>query len=97
MDFVEGKEPVAVATIVDERRLKRRFDPCYLGQVDIARQLAAGLGFKVEFLDFVSVHDHDPGFFRVGRIDKHFLWHVVRSHDNANGARGALLSGWRDY
>src|SRR3546814_644740 len=31
MDFAEGQETVAVATIIDERRLKRRFDPGDLG------------------------------------------------------------------
>ena len=31
MDFAEGEKAVAVAAIVDERRLKRRFDPRNLG------------------------------------------------------------------
>src|ERR1700755_2545831 len=32
-------------------------------------------GFKVELLDAVAAqHDH-PGFFRMGRVDKHFVGH----------------------
>ena len=31
MDFAEGQEAVAIAAIIDERRLKRRFDPRNLG------------------------------------------------------------------
>ncbi len=31
MDFAEGEEAVAVAAIIDERRLKRRFDAGHLG------------------------------------------------------------------
>ena len=31
MDFREGEEAVAVAAVIDERRLQRRFDPGNLG------------------------------------------------------------------
>ena len=31
VDFVEGQEAVAVATVLHERRLQRRFDPHDLG------------------------------------------------------------------
>ena len=31
VDFREGEEPVAVSAVVDERRLKRGFDPGNLG------------------------------------------------------------------
>ena len=31
MDFGERQEAVAVAAVLDERRLQRRFDPRYLG------------------------------------------------------------------
>ncbi len=31
VNFAEGQEPVAVSPIIDERRLKRRFDPSDLG------------------------------------------------------------------
>ena len=31
MDFAEGEKAVAVAAIIDERRLERRFDPGDLG------------------------------------------------------------------
>src|SRR5262249_15334583 len=41
MDFAEGKEAMAVAAIFDESGLEGRFDPCDLGEVDIAAQLLA--------------------------------------------------------
>ena len=31
VDFAEGQEAVAIAAIIDERRLERRFDPGDLG------------------------------------------------------------------
>src|SRR3546814_13763878 len=36
MDFAERQESVAVATVIDERRLERRLDACHLGEIDIA-------------------------------------------------------------
>src|SRR6516162_10718126 len=41
MDFAEGEEAVAVAAVLDEGRLKRRLNPRYLGEIDVAAQLAA--------------------------------------------------------
>jgi hypothetical protein len=66
---------VAIAAVVDKGRLKRRLDPRYLGKVDVPGKLSAAFCFKIEFLDLVSVNHHDAGFFRVGGINKHFLWH----------------------
>ena len=39
MDFAEGEEAVAIAAIVDESGLKRRFDAGYLGEVDVSADL----------------------------------------------------------
>src|SRR3546814_3707271 len=39
MDFAERQESVAVATVIDERRLERRLDACHLGEIDIAFEL----------------------------------------------------------
>ena len=36
MDFGEGEEAVAVAAVIDERRLQRRLDPRYLGEIDVS-------------------------------------------------------------
>src|SRR5204862_4344180 len=41
MDFAEGEEAVAIATIFDEGRLQRGFYPRDLREVDIAAQLFA--------------------------------------------------------
>ena len=35
MDFGEGQEAVAVAAVIDERRLQRRFDARDLGEIDV--------------------------------------------------------------
>jgi len=42
VNFGKGEETVAIAAVVDEGRLQGRFDPRYLGEVDVAAQLAAG-------------------------------------------------------
>ena len=66
---------MAVAAIFDERRLKRRFDPRHLGEIDVPAKLSPVSGFEVEFLDLLAAHHHDPGLFRVGGIDKHLVCH----------------------
>ena len=80
VDCREGGETVPVAAVIEESRLQRRVDPGYLGEIDVASKLALVFGFKIEFLDLVSIHDHDTRLFRVGGIDKHFLGHCVHSH-----------------
>ena len=69
MDFAEGEEAVAIAAIVDERRLQRRFDAGHLGEIDITFELLVLRGFEIKFLDPVSLGDGDPGFLRVARVD----------------------------
>ena len=89
-----------VSAIVHEGRLQRRFDPRYLGEVDVPRKLAFVDGFKIELLDLVSVdHDH-ASFLGVGGIDKHLLDHDVPLHrrngpgpERAPGGR-AVGHGW---
>ncbi|KZB97346.1 hypothetical protein AU375_06462 [Methylobacterium radiotolerans] len=76
MDLVEGQEAVAVAAILDERRLERRLNPGDLGEVDVAAQLAPVGGFEVELLDPRPVDRDDPGLLRVHRVDQHFVGHV---------------------
>ena len=73
MDFGEGEEAVAVAAVIDERRLQRRLDPGYLGEIDVSSELLAVGRLEIELLNPVATqHDH-PGFFRMGRIDEHFV------------------------
>ena len=62
---------MAVAAIVDEGCLERRFDPRHLGEIDVALQLLALSAFVVEFLDSVAAHHHDPGFLGMRGVDKH--------------------------
>ena len=77
MDFREGQEPVAVAAVVDERRLQRRLDPGDLGEIDVAGELPLVQRLEVELIDTGSVHHHHAGLFRVGGVDQHFLCHGV--------------------
>jgi len=41
MDFAERQKSVAIAAVLDERRLQRRFDTCDLGEMDVAAKLLA--------------------------------------------------------
>ena len=75
VDLAEGEEAVAVAAILDERRLQARFDPDDLGEVDVALELLLRGCLDVVIFEPVTVqHDH-AGFFRVGRVDQHAFGH----------------------
>jgi len=76
---------VAVAAIIDERRLQRRLYARDLGEVDIALELLVLGRFEVELLDPVTFDDRDPGFFPVARIDQHTHCHSLFS--GAGGRR----------
>jgi len=80
MDFAEGEEAVAVAAIFDESGLERGFDSCDLGEVDITAQLLAVGGLEIKFLDAIAADHDNPGLFRVGSIDQHFVGHFA-THD----------------
>ena len=90
---------MTVPTIIHKGRLKRRLNPCYFCKIDVASKLAFVFGFKVKFLNLVSVHHHNAGLFRVGGIDKHFLGHVFQLHAGSprdlerSGITGSCLSG----
>jgi len=75
MDFTEGEETVTIPAVIDERRLERRFDPGYFGEIDITLELLVLLGLEIEFLDPVTLGDRDPGFLRVARVDQHAHGH----------------------
>jgi hypothetical protein len=100
MDFAEGQEAVAIAAILDERRLQRRFDPCYLREIDIAFERASARNLDVKFFQLLSVDHRNPGFFRVGGVDQHNLGHRMetpqrakrRSHSLRAAARNSLNS-----
>ena len=75
VDFAEGQEAVAVAAIFDEGRLQRRLYARDLGEVDVAAQLLALGGLEIKFFDAIAADHNDPGLFRVGGIDQHFVGH----------------------
>ncbi len=54
MDFGEGEEAVPVAAIVDEGGLQGRFDPGYLGKVDVSSELLAVCRLEIELLNPVA-------------------------------------------
>ena len=103
MDFAEGEEAVPVAAEIDESRLQRRFDPGYLGEIDVALDLLVIGRFKVEFLNPVAFEHRHPGFFLVARIDEHARSHyefskraAARAEPKARpakGRRGNLRNG----
>ena len=80
MDFAEGEEAVAVTAIFDEGGLQRRLYARDLGEVDIAAQLLALGGLEIKFFDAIAADHNDPGLFRVGSIDQHFVGHFG-THD----------------
>src|SRR3546814_2404608 len=57
MDLREGQEAVAVAAVLDEGCLERRFDPGDPGEVDVTLELLLGGGLEVEVLEAVPVED----------------------------------------
>ena len=79
MDFAEGEEAVAIAAVIDERRLQRRFDPRHLGKIDIPLELLALGAFEIKFLDPGSVDDGHAGFFPVACVDQHTRCHLYIS------------------
>ncbi len=70
---------MSVAAILNERRLKRRFDADDLREIDIALEGLAARGFEVEFFKSRSIDHNDPGFFRVTCVDEHARWPWARS------------------
>ena len=75
MDFAEGQETVTVAAIFDKGGLQRRLYARDLGEVDVSTQLFALGGLEIKFFDAIAAHHHNPGFFRMGGIDQHFVGH----------------------
>ena len=69
MDFREGEEAVTVTAIIDESRLQRRFDPRYLGEIDISLELLPFGRLKVKLLNPVPLDDGHAGFLPVACVD----------------------------
>jgi hypothetical protein len=92
MDFAEGEKAVAVAAVLDEGRLQRRLYPRDLGEIDVAAQLFALGGLEIKLFDAIAADHDNPGLFRVGSIDQHFVGHFG-THDGGGrvqpGARVA--------
>src|SRR5947209_19537941 len=103
MDFRERQEAVAIAAVVDEGGLERRLYARDLGEIDVAAQLAAARGFKVELLDPIAAQHRHPGLLRMGGVDEHFIGHetvswrrarVCRASTEARGAPNLGLNEW---
>jgi hypothetical protein len=75
VNFAEGEKAVAVSAVFDEGRLERRFYPRDLGEVDIAAQLLALGGLEIKLFDAIAADHDNPGLFRMGGIDQHFVGH----------------------
>ncbi len=92
MDFAEGKEAVAVAAIFDEGGLQRRLYARDLGEVDVAAQLFALGGLEIKFFDAIAADHDDPGLFRVGGIDQHFVGHFGTLDGGGRVSRQARIA-----
>ena len=78
MDFAEGEEAVAIATVVDEGRLQGGLYTRDFGEVDVAAERLASGRFVVEFLYPAVPQHHDPSLLGMRGIDEHFvLFHLV--------------------
>ena len=77
MDFAEGEEAVTIATIFDEGGLQRRLYARDFGEIDVAAQLLALGGLEIKLFDAIAFDHDNPGLFRVGGIDQHFVGHFV--------------------
>jgi hypothetical protein len=98
MDFGKREEAVAVAAVIHEGGLQRRFDPRHLRQIDISRKLPLAQRLEVELLDLGSVNHDNPGLLGVRGIDKHLLCHVVLARRPPGAcARGASRIGRLRY
>jgi hypothetical protein len=75
VDFAEGQKAMAVAAIFNEGGLQRRLYARDLGEIDISTQLFALGGLEVKLFDTIATDHNDPGLFRVGGIDQHFVGH----------------------
>ena len=75
VDFAEGQKAVTVAAIFDEGGLQRRLYAGDLGEIDVAAQLFALGGLEIKLFDAIAADHDDPGLFRVGSIDQHFVGH----------------------
>ena len=75
MNFAERQEAVAIAAVIDEGGLQRRLDARYFRQIDVAAELLALRGFKVEFFDAIAAQNDHPGLLGMGRVDEHFVGH----------------------
>lgn len=92
MDFAESEKAVAVATVFDEGGLQRRFDARDLGEVDIAAELLALRSLEIKFFDAIAANHDNPGLFRVGRIDQHFVWHLEAHGGGRRAGRQARIA-----
>jgi hypothetical protein len=77
MDFAEGQKAVAIATIFNEGGLQRGLYARDLGEIDISAQLFALGGLEIKLFDTIAADHNDPGLFRVGSIDQHFVGHFL--------------------
>jgi len=75
MNFAEGEKAVPVAAIFDEGGLQRRLYARDLGEIDVSTKLFALGGLEVKLFDSIAADHNDPGLFRVGGVDQHFVGH----------------------
>jgi hypothetical protein len=75
VDFAEGQKTVTIAAIFDEGGLQRRLYARNFGEIDVAAKLLALGGLEIKLFDAIAADHNDPGLFRVGGVDQHFVGH----------------------
>ncbi len=88
-NFLERQEAVAIAAVLDERRLQRGLEPRDPALVDVRLLLFLGRLFDVDVVQVLAVDDRDAQFFRLRRIDEHAL------HCSSVLARIRATAPWR--
>jgi hypothetical protein len=92
MDFAEGQEAMTVAAIFDEGGLQRRLYAGDLGEIDVSTQLFALGGLEVKLFDTIAADHNDPGLFRVGGVDQHFVGHFGTHDGGGRVSRRACVA-----
>ena len=88
-DFLEGKETMPLAAVIDERGLEAGFDAGDDTLVDIAFALLFAGGFDVEIDQFLTVDNSDAQLFGLRRVEQH-AFHFWLSRAQSDTGRAQL-------
>src|SRR6516164_7982380 len=93
VDFAKGEKPVAIAAVIDERRLQRRLDASDLCEVDVPFYLLLRGRLEIELFETVAAEHHHPRLFRMSGINEHALGHSGITPKRATAAERKSAGG----